>query len=88
MDLFSFFVRTALRQYESETPEQLLKLLATITRNKVANEVKGHRAARGDFRRIEAGGRDGDDDTSVVGGIEGLRARPHTQQRGRRAANF
>jgi RNA polymerase sigma factor (sigma-70 family) len=66
--LASFFVRTALGQYELETPEQLLKLLATMTRNKLANQVKGHRATRRDFRRIEAGG----GDTSVVGGIEGL----------------
>ncbi len=38
----SFFVRTALGQYELETPDQLLKLLATMTRNKLANQVKGH----------------------------------------------
>ena len=69
--LASFFVRTALGQYELETPEQLLKLLATMTRNKLASQAKGHRAIRRDFRRIEAGGGDGDD-TSVVGGIEGL----------------
>ena len=29
----SFFVRTALGQFELETPDQLLKLLATMTRN-------------------------------------------------------
>ena len=33
--LASFFVRAALGQYELETPEQLLKLLATMTRNKL-----------------------------------------------------
>ena len=76
----SFFVRAALGQFELETPEQLLKLLATMTRNKLANQVKGHGAARRDFRRVEdrSGGNDGDD-KSVVGGIEGRRARPHAQ---------
>src|SRR5262245_29921470 len=49
----SFFVRAALGQYELETPEQLLKLLATMTRNKLANQVKGHRAIRRDFRRLQ-----------------------------------
>src|SRR5580704_2314877 len=51
--LASFFVRVGLGQYELETPEQLLKLLATMTRNKLANQVKGHRAVRRDFRRVE-----------------------------------
>jgi RNA polymerase sigma-70 factor (ECF subfamily) len=51
--LASFFVRAALGQFELETPEQLLKLLATMARNKLANQVKGHRASRRDFRRIE-----------------------------------
>ncbi|MFO0891381.1 MAG: sigma-70 family RNA polymerase sigma factor [Isosphaeraceae bacterium] len=50
----SFFVRTALGQYEIDTPDQLLKLLATMTRNKLANAVKGHGALRRDFRRAEA----------------------------------
>ena len=57
----SFFVRTALGQFELETPDQLLKLLATMTRNKLAGQVKGHRAARRDFRRIAAAQDDCDD---------------------------
>jgi RNA polymerase sigma factor (sigma-70 family) len=48
----SFFVRAALGQYELETPDQLLRLLATMTRNKLAGQVKGHGAARRDFRRV------------------------------------
>jgi RNA polymerase sigma-70 factor (ECF subfamily) len=69
----SFFVRAALGQYELDTPAQLLKLLATMTRNKLANQVKGHRAIRRDFRRTEhRGGGTGSDDTSDGGGIEGL----------------
>jgi RNA polymerase sigma-70 factor (ECF subfamily) len=50
----SFFVRAALGQFELETPEQLLRLLAAMTRNKLAGQVKGHRAARRDFRRVTA----------------------------------
>jgi RNA polymerase sigma-70 factor (ECF subfamily) len=67
----SFFVRTALGQFELETPEQLLKLLATMTRNKLANQVKGHGASRRDFRRVvdRTGGRD---ESSAGAGIEGL----------------
>src|SRR3954452_4056247 len=38
--LASFFVRAALGQYELETPDQLLKLLATVTRNKLADQVR------------------------------------------------
>jgi len=52
----SFFVRTALGQYELETPDQLLKLLATMTRNKLANVVKAQGAQRRDFRRTKPGG--------------------------------
>jgi RNA polymerase sigma factor (sigma-70 family) len=50
----SFFVRAALGQFELETPDQLLRLLATMTRNKLAGQVKGHGAARRDFRRLTA----------------------------------
>ena len=75
----SFFVRAALGQYELETPAQLLKLLATMTRNKLANQVKGHRAIRRDFRRIEdRSGGIGGGDLSVAGGIEGLAGPGHT----------
>src|SRR5262245_31790823 len=52
--LASFFVRAALGQFELETPDQLLRLLATMTRNKLAGQVKSHRAARRDFRRVQA----------------------------------
>jgi RNA polymerase sigma-70 factor (ECF subfamily) len=55
----SFFVRTALGQYELDTPDQLLKLLATMTRNKLANVAKAQGAQRRDFRRTTPGGGDG-----------------------------
>ena len=40
----SFFVRAALGQYELNTPDQLLRLLATMARNKLANQAHGQRA--------------------------------------------
>ena len=51
----SFFVRAALGQYELNTPDQLLKLLATMARNKLANQAHGQRAARRDVRREQHG---------------------------------
>ncbi len=53
--LASFFVRAATGQYEMDTPEQLLKLLATMARNKVADQVDQQRAACRDNRRVDAG---------------------------------
>jgi RNA polymerase sigma-70 factor (ECF subfamily) len=51
----SFFVRAALGQFELDTPDQLLRLLATMARNKLANQAHGHRAARRDVRREDHG---------------------------------
>jgi RNA polymerase sigma-70 factor (ECF subfamily) len=53
--LASFFVRAALGQYELHTPAQLLRLLATMARNKVANAALRQRAGRRDYRRLEEG---------------------------------
>ena len=52
--LGSFFVRAALGQFELEKSEQLLKLLATMVRNKVAERAAHEKAGRRDYRR--AGG--------------------------------
>jgi RNA polymerase sigma factor (sigma-70 family) len=49
--LGSFFVRAALGQFELEKSEQLLKLLATMVRNKVAERAKHEKADRRDYRR-------------------------------------
>jgi RNA polymerase sigma-70 factor (ECF subfamily) len=49
--LGSFFVRVALGQYDLETPEQLLKLLVSMTRKKVIDHVRSARAERRDYRR-------------------------------------
>ena len=56
--LASFFVRTALGEYELDTPAQLLSLLTTITRNKLANQAHRLRAKRRDIRRDAAFGSD------------------------------
>lgn len=53
--LGSFFVRAALGQYEIDSPEALLRLLATMTRNKLARQAQHHRAARRDHRRVDGG---------------------------------
>jgi len=52
--LASFFVRAAMGQYELSTPEQLLRLLVTMTRNKVASRANAERAGRRDQRRVVA----------------------------------
>jgi DNA-directed RNA polymerase specialized sigma24 family protein len=43
--LASFFLRAAVGQYQLDDPQQLLKLLATMARNKVLHEVARQRAA-------------------------------------------
>lgn len=50
--LASFFVRAALGQYELQTPEQLLKLLVTMARNKLADQARHQHAGRRDNRRL------------------------------------
>lgn len=62
--LASFFLRAATGQYELDTPDQLLRLLATMARHKVADQVDHQRAARRDHRRLEAGSTE---DREVVG---------------------
>src|SRR4051794_6094759 len=61
----SFFVRAALGQFELETPDQLLRLLATMTRNKLAGQVKGLGAARRDFRRVAVDQGDRNDESDA-----------------------
>jgi RNA polymerase sigma-70 factor (ECF subfamily) len=54
--LANFFVRAASGQFELETPEQLLRLLATMARNKLLHLVERYHAARRDQRRLEPDG--------------------------------
>jgi DNA-directed RNA polymerase specialized sigma24 family protein len=43
--LSSFFVRAALGQYELDKPQQLVRLLEAMARNKVVDQVRKHAAA-------------------------------------------
>jgi RNA polymerase sigma-70 factor (ECF subfamily) len=58
--LASFFVRAAMGQYVLETPDQLLKLLSTMARNKLVDQVGKQRAAQRDHRLQQEGGRASD----------------------------
>jgi RNA polymerase sigma factor (sigma-70 family) len=57
--LASFFVRVAAGQYDLERPEQLVRLLVTIARNKVASQARRQQAQRRDQRRNVAVDREG-----------------------------
>jgi RNA polymerase sigma factor (sigma-70 family) len=50
--LASFFVRVASGQYDLETPDQLLRLLTTMARNKLLNQARQQHAARRDARLV------------------------------------
>jgi RNA polymerase sigma factor (sigma-70 family) len=50
----SFFVRAAAGQYDLAQPDQLLRLLVVMTRNKVSQQVRRNQADRRDYRRLEA----------------------------------
>ena len=56
--LGSFFIRAATGQYKLETPEQLLKLLTTMARNKLISQARKQHAQRRDTRRITSGDQD------------------------------
>jgi RNA polymerase sigma-70 factor (ECF subfamily) len=50
----SFFVRASSGHFDLETPEQLVKLLIQMTRNKLAFQVRRQRARRRDNRLLAA----------------------------------
>lgn len=52
--LANFFVRVTAGQFELENPEQLLKLLVTMARNKLLDHLRKQRADRRDDRRLQA----------------------------------
>jgi RNA polymerase sigma-70 factor (ECF subfamily) len=54
--LGSFFLRAAAGQYDLERPEQLVRLLVTMARNKLASAARDHHRQRRDQRRIAADG--------------------------------
>ncbi len=55
MVLASFFLRAASGQYDLDRPEQLVKLLVTMARNKIASLARKQRARPADQRRVEDG---------------------------------
>jgi len=70
--LASFFVRTALGQYDLEKPEQLLKLLSTMARHKLADRIDHERAQCRDNRRTA-------DDAAEEFDVPGSQATPSRQ---------
>jgi RNA polymerase sigma factor (sigma-70 family) len=56
--LASFFVRAAAGQYDIEQPEQLLKLLVAMARNKLALQARAQQRQRRDHRRVDLAGLD------------------------------
>ena len=56
--LANFFVRAAAGQFDLERPEQLLKLLVTMARNKLVDQARKQQAQRRDQRRVQAAGAD------------------------------
>jgi RNA polymerase sigma factor (sigma-70 family) len=51
----SFFVRAALGQFDLDAPDQLLRLLATMARHKLSDQIDRERAECRDMRRVEEG---------------------------------
>jgi RNA polymerase sigma-70 factor (ECF subfamily) len=64
--MLSFFVRAAGGQFDLDRPEDLIKLLVGIARNKLAFQARKHRRQRRDIRRQEALG----DNAAVVAGSD------------------
>jgi RNA polymerase sigma-70 factor (ECF subfamily) len=56
--LASFFARVALGQYALNSPDDLVRLLVSMARNKLAAQVTRHRSAGRDYRRITAAAED------------------------------
>jgi RNA polymerase sigma factor (sigma-70 family) len=50
--LKSFFVRTAAGQYDLDDPQQLVRLLVTMARNKLASEARRQHRQKRDTRRV------------------------------------
>jgi RNA polymerase sigma factor (sigma-70 family) len=53
--LANFFIRAAAGQFDLKRPDQLLKLLVTMARNKLRDQARRQRAERRDHRRLEHG---------------------------------
>jgi RNA polymerase sigma-70 factor (ECF subfamily) len=57
--LANFFVRVHAGQFELDRPEQLLKLLVTMARNRLLDQARRQQAGRRDARRIDAAAEEG-----------------------------
>jgi RNA polymerase sigma-70 factor (ECF subfamily) len=69
--LASFFIRTAAGQFDLENPSQLIRLLVTMARNKLASAARVHYSERRDTRRMLAEGHDSLARTSAEEGDPG-----------------
>src|SRR6266851_6845176 len=54
----SFFVRASLGQFEVHKPEELIRLLVTMTRNKLVSQVRKQQTQGRDLRRRDAAGQE------------------------------
>jgi RNA polymerase sigma-70 factor (ECF subfamily) len=54
----SFFVRASLGQFELEKPEELIRLLVTMTRNKLVSQVRKQQTQSRDIYRRDAAGQE------------------------------
>jgi RNA polymerase sigma-70 factor (ECF subfamily) len=84
--LLSFFVRVASGQYDLDTPEQLLRLLTTMARNKLLNQTRQQQAARRDHRLVAGDVADRDIIATAPGPTEQAEARELLQEIHRRLA--
>jgi RNA polymerase sigma-70 factor (ECF subfamily) len=56
--LGSFFVRASMGQYDLQKPEDLIKLLVTMTRNKLVGQVRKQQTQKRDLTRRDATGQE------------------------------
>jgi RNA polymerase sigma-70 factor (ECF subfamily) len=82
--LLSFFVRAASGQYDLDTPEQLLRLLTTMARNKLLNQSRQQHAARRDNRMLSGDVTDHDIVSTSPGPPQQVEARELLQEVHRR----
>jgi RNA polymerase sigma-70 factor (ECF subfamily) len=57
--LANFFVRVHAGQFELDRPEQLLRLLVTMARNRLLDQARRQQAGRRDARRVDAAAEEG-----------------------------
>jgi RNA polymerase sigma-70 factor (ECF subfamily) len=84
--LMSFFVRAASGQYDLDSPEQLLRLLTTMARNKLLNQARQAQAARRDNRLISDDIADHEVEEPAPGPSQQVEARDLLQEVHRRLA--